>query len=303
MPTGGSPSFGEFASSWLTTWAAVRLKASGYREYETIVRRHLLPAFGSLALVDVSMTAIQNWVAEAVGESSSRSVRNRLIVLKKVMEAATDQGLLSENPVDLVAWPRIEPRDMLYLTPSQIGQLMEAVAPSWRLLVAFSVLGGLRKGEVLALEWSDVADDGESLSVSVTKSLRGGVVSTPKTVSSVSRVALPASMRPLVEQRRQEAGKHRLIFCRSDGRPLPDSVPNRILTRALASAGLPHVRWHDLRRSWAISHIVSGTDVRTLAALGRWSSSSTLLEVYAAFLPEVGVQAVRRVDQLVNRQL
>lgn len=302
MPSEGKPAtFGEFALSWLATWAIVRLKDSGYREYSGITLRHLIPYFGELILDEVTVYRIQVYIADKIRSGlAPRSVKNHVIVLKRILGVAVDYGLLLENPVDKVASPQIERPEMSFLTPEQIRQLIEATPASWRLLIALPALCGLRKGECLALEFSDIDSGAET--ISITKSMRGGIVSTPKTPSSVATVPLPESLLPLIEQTRRQAGGHKLVFCKADGSPLSDATPNRILARALAKAGLPAIRFHDLRRSWCIVHLRAGTDVRTLMTLGRWGSPTTLLQTYAAFIRPVGGDAVQRLDRLVNDQ-
>ncbi|KAF0209032.1 MAG: integrase family [Actinobacteria bacterium] len=296
-----SVTFAEFSRSWLSTWAIVRLKASGYREYESIVRLHLIPHFGELTLDEVTVYRIQVYIADKIALGlAPRSVKNHVIVLKRILGTAVDYGLLRENPVDKVASPRIERSEMSFLTPEQIRQLIEATPASWRLLIALPALCGLRKGEILALEFDDI--DTEAKTISITKSMRGGIVSTPKTSSSVATLSLPESLLPLIEHRRRQAGGHKLVFCKSDGSPLSDATPNRILARALIKAGLPTIRFHDLRHSWAVAHLRTGTDIKTLAYLGRWSSTATLLETYAHVLPAIGGDAVDRLDRMISRQ-
>ena len=295
----GAVSFRDFCVSWLATWAIVRLKASGYREYESIVRVHLAPAFGELMLDEVSVYRIQTYVACKIAAGlAPRSVKNHVIVLKRILSTAVDHGMIIENPVDKVAMPRIERSEMSFLTPDQLRRLIEATPPSWRLLISLSALCGLRKGEVLALTWDDI--DLEATTLSVNKSTRGGIVSTPKTWASFSAVPLPESVSSLIAQRRRQAGGHSLVFCKADGSPLSDTTPNRILAKALTTAGLPSIRFHDLRHTWAVAHLRAGTDIKTLAALGRWSSPTTLLETYAHVIPSIGGDAVRRLDALVN---
>ena len=302
LPARVSPvSFGEFTLSWLATWAAVKLKASAYREYESIARRHLMPAFGDLDLSHVTTERIQVYMAGKLEDGmSGRSVVNHTIVLKRILGTAVDYGLIPENPVDKIAQPRVERSEMSFLTPEELHRLIEATPSSWRLLIALPALCGLRKGETLALEFSDVST--EAMSISITKSMRGGMASSPKTSSSVSTIPLPESLLPLIEQRRRQARGHRLVFCRSDGSPLSDTTPNRVLARALAYAGLPSIRFHDLRHSWVVAHLRAGTDIKTLARLGRWSSTTTLLETYAHVIPSIGGDAVQRLDRLVNGQ-
>jgi len=287
--------FAEFSRSWLSTWAIVRLKASGYREYESIVRLHLVPEFGELRLSDITPEAIQSWVASTIsGGVAPATGRNRLIVLKRVLETAVEYGLISENPVDSVAFPRVERQEMKYLSPQEVRLLLDECPESWCLLLALPALCGLRKGECLALEWSDI--DTEAMTISVNKTMRSGRVTSPKTSSSRSIVPVPESLSPLIAQRRRRAGDHPLVFCKSDGRPLSDSTPNRILRQALEKAGLPHIRFHDLRHSWAVAHIQAGTDLKTLAHLGRWSSTQTLLDTYSHVIG-MGGDAVKRFDE------
>lgn len=302
MPTGVEPPlFSEFALQWLATRAVVELKTSAFIEYSSIVRRHLIPEFGPTPLRDLTPQHIQEWIAASIASGASpRTVRNRVIVLRRIFDTAVDYGVVSRNVARLVGSIHIEPRDKKYLSPEQIRMLLAATPSSWRLLLALPALCGLRKSECLALKFDDISPG--SMNMRITKSLRAGVVTCTKTSASVSSVPLPESLLSLIEQRRRRAGGHKLVFCRSDGLPLSDATPNRVLSTALKRAGLPHIRFHDLRSSWAIAHLQAGTDIKTLTALGRWSSPTTLLETYAAFIPSVGSDAVRKVDAMINDQ-
>lgn len=299
LTMGGSVTFADFAISWLATWGAVRLKDSARREYESVIRVHLSPAFGDLPLGAITVERVQTYLAiKIAGGLSARTVANHAIVLKRVLGTAVDYGMLSENPVDKVARPRVERSEMRFLAPAQLRELIEATRPSWRLLIALPALCGLRKGECLALEFDDI--DTEAMTISVTKSMRAGVVTSPKTPASFAAIPFPQSLSPLLAQRRTSG--HRLVFCRADGSPLSDSTPNRVLDRALVAAHLPRIRFHDLRHSWAVAHLRAGTDIKTLAALGRWSSPTVLLETYAHVIPTMGGDAVRRFDRLLDGQ-
>lgn len=293
MPT----TFEMFVLLWLATVAIVRFKRSGYREYEAICRNHLTPAFGDMLLEDITSHAVQRYVAEKVsGGLSPRTVRNQVQVLRLVLDYALVCGLVYENAARKVAWPRHDRREMAYLTPDQVQRLIEATIPSWRLLIAMAALTGLRKSSQLALLFSDT--DVEAQVISVSKAIRGGVVTSTKTGVTGS-IPLPGSLIPLLEERRSRvADPDGLVFSRA-GKPLPDGLPNRILAKALASAGLPQVRWHDLRHSWVVAHLKSGTTIPELTRLGLWKNADTLLSVYAHVLPASGGDAVGRLDELM----
>lgn len=299
MPTGGGTvKFSDFCTSWLVTWAIVRLKASGYREYESVVRLHLVPAFGDLSLDAITTERIQVYIADRIKNGlAPRSVDNHVIVLKRILGTAVDYRLISENPVDRVARPRGERPEMSFLTPPQLRQLIDACEPSWALLIALPALVGLRKSECLSAEWADL--DLENMTISVSKSVRGGVITaTAKTRSSVSKVPLPEALSPYIAQRRRHADGHKLVFSKGNNglTPLSDATPNRVLDRALKAAYLPPMRFHDLRHSWAVAHLRAGTDIKTLAHLGRWASPATLISTYAHVIG-VGGDAVRAFDE------
>ncbi len=303
MPSEGDRTrFAQFAHSWLATCGIVRLKRSAFQQYSAVVRLHLVPEFGEAQLSDITAECIQTWVASAISDGvAPATVRNRLIVLKRILANAVEYGLLGENSVDSVAFPRVERQEMKFLSPTEVRRLLDATPESWRLLLALPALCGLRKGECLALEWSSDIDT-EAMSISVSKTMRSGVVTSPKTSSSRSIVPMPESLIPLIDQRRRQLGGAGLVFCKSDGRPLSDAAPNRVLNRALEKAGLPHIAFHGLRHSWAVAHLKAGTDIKTLAHLGRWSSTQTLLDTYSHVIG-IGGDAVRRFDEFMNDQI
>lgn len=293
--------FGQHGETWLHDVGAVRLKPTGYREYESIVRRHLTPAFGGLLLSQVGPQQIQEYIANKVKSGlSPRTVANHVQVLRRLMEYAITCGLITQNPVSKVALPRLERTEMRFLTPEQLRRTIEATPRSWRLLTAMAALTGLRKSTQLALTFADI--NAEANTISVSKAIRNGIVMSTKT-GVTGTIPLPKSLIPLLEARRaQVVDADGLIFCRRDGSPLPDGLPNRILAKVLAEAGLPRIRWHDLRHSWVVGHLIAGSDIPTIQRLGLWKNADTLLSVYAHVLPSTGGDAVRRLDEFVSSQ-
>lgn len=293
--------FQQFVLSWLATVAIVDLKASGYREYESICRVHLVPAFGDMPIEGITPVSIQGYTADKVASGlSPRTVANHVQVLRRILAYALTCGLVTENAALRVKLPRQERTEMRFLTPEQLRQLIEATPRSWRLLIAMAALTGLRKSTQLALVFPDISL--EARTISVTKAIRAGVVTSTKTDVTGS-IPLPESLIPMIEARRLKApDPNGLIFCRSDGSPLPDGLPNRILAKSLATAGLPPVRWHDLRHSWVVAHLKAGTDIPTLQRLGLWKNADTLLSTYAHVLPATGGDAVRRLDAIVSSE-
>lgn len=295
--------FEELTSIWLDQVARVTLKESGFKSYEATCRLHLVPAFGEKPIDEITSSEVQGYVANKVKAGlSERTVANHVHVLKRLMAFATDRGLIDASPVTSVSSPRQEPAStrLRYLGTEQIRQLVGATPSAWRVLMATACLTGLRKGELLALRFSDL--DFDKRTISVSKTIRNGVVTSPKNSWSVGVVPMPETVAELLLERRHKvADPDGYVFCRKDGTPLPSHVPNSILGKALAAAGLPRVTWHEAtRHSWVTAHLKAGTTVPELQSLGRWKTPEVLLSVYAHLLPDAHAQAARRVDALMN---
>lgn len=298
--------FKELVATWLDTVASVELKPSGFKSYEAICRLHLVPAFGELPISEVTSDKVQGYVAtKRKAGLSARTVTNHVHVLKRLLNYAVTAGVIESNPVSAVSAPRQEPEStrVRYLTPEQLQRLIQATPPAWRVLIATACLTGLRKGEQLALRFTDLDFDKHTISVSKTLQ-RDGSTTSPKTPWSVGVIPMPETLVPLLKERRRKAADpDGLVFSRKDGAPLPSSVPNRVLSKALEAAGLPSVTWHEMsRHSWTVAHLQAGTDVATLQRLGRWKTADVLLSTYAHVLPASGGDAAQKVDDLVNSE-
>lgn len=277
-------SFLEFSERWLSWYASVRYKSTGYREYESLIRNHLAPAFSSLPLTNLTTDLIQRYTAEKITSGlSPRTVKNHVVLLRRMLQTAHDWQLVGDNAAMLVALPRQEKAEMRFLTPAQMNALIEATPSSWRLLIALACLTGMRKGEILALQWECV--DITRRQITVMRSMRGGVIHDVKTPTSRAAIPVPEPLVALLSLRRSMSPDTALVFCRADGSPLADSKPNRVLMTALNNGGLPRVRFHDLRHSWVMAHVASGTPLTTIQRLGRWKTAQTLVDAYGHWLP------------------
>lgn len=292
--------FESFVMTWLAVVATVTLKGSAYVQYESICRRHLIPAFGDAPIEAITTEKVQEYLADKVKCGlSPRTVRNHFEVLRRVMAYAIACGLVAQDPTRDAVLPRFERLEMTFLTPDGLRRLIESTPKSWRLLTAMAALTGLRKGEQLALKFTDI--DFSRRTITVSRSMRDGQTSSCKTATSVGVIPLPESLIPMLRERREKvADPEGLIFCRANGSPLPDGLPNAVLASALSVAGLPPMRWHDLRHSWVVSHLQAGTSISQLVRLGRWKSADVLLSTYAHVLPAEAGDAVRKMEQLVD---
>jgi integrase len=260
--------FGEAADAWLSRKKPV-IEASTYRDYETHLRMRLKPSFGELKLRQITRGRIEDYLAELdeAGELSRKTINDSLIPLRQVLARATRDGAIARNPAS--SGDRDDPLELPYerpamraLTREQARAYLDA-CPGWYRPLAEVLLGaGLRVGEAIALEWSDI--DWDAGAILVTKTVKVGGVGTPKGDKTRSVAVADYLLEVLREHR---AGRGAL-----GGPVFPHPTPGLALTRhavrrrghmpAVEDAGLPvGVRLHDLRHTAATLWLAAGASI------------------------------------------
>ncbi|MCH9032289.1 MAG: site-specific integrase [candidate division Zixibacteria bacterium] len=294
--------FSEFARKWLTDYVKVSVKESTYVSYEAIVRLHLNPHFGEFWLNQITPVQIQNLVSRKISRDglSPKSVVNILAPLKEMFKHAVLWGYLRRNPASLINNPRIEQKEMDFLTPSEICLLMENVLPKYHTLFLTAIMTGMRRGEILGLQWDDI--DWRSSQICVRRSLYKGKFISPKSKRALRRITMSPMLREGLEQHRLLAPRSEmdLVFCQDNGKPIqPDNMVKREFLPALQRAGLRRIRFHDLRHTFASLLIAQGENVKIVQNQLGHSSATTTLDRYGHLMPNAEQEAASRLDQTV----
>lgn len=281
--------FEQFATKWLIEYAEPRVKPSTLDGYQRYLEGHVVPAFGAIPLTRLTTGHIQDFVSGLQARGlSPKSINNYLVPLKLMLKHAVRWGYLASNPADGVERARVTPKEMQALTPEQVRALLAVVAPEDSLFFTTAVMTGLRRGELLGLQWRDVDFDARQLRVA--RSVWRGEFISPKSKRSTRRVDLTPSLleafagaRPL--GRIEDTGTS-LIFPGPNGRPLdPDNLVKRRFLPALERAGVPRIRFHDLRHTYASLLIAAGEHPKYVQAQLGHASIQTTLDRYGHLLP------------------
>jgi integrase len=313
--------FEVYAAAWLTA-KQPRLEAATFQEYETHLRLRLIPAFGKLRLRDVTRARVEAYVAaqHARGKLSVKSINNSLIPLRQIMARAVRDGIIASNPAaalgrdDPLALP-YEPPSMRYLDVSQASAYLAAAPEAYQPLAELLIATGLRIGEAVALEWSDVDFEALTLRVSRSRKLGGAVGGTKSDRSRMVHID-PGLAQTLEQQRRSSGRLGRLVFSTSTGSMLnPTNVRNRWHAQTLRDAGLPHIRLHDLRHTAATLAVAAGESVLFVQSMLGHSDVRTTMryahpdhEAHRAAAARVaafrksGATGLLRVEGLLGRQ-
>ena len=215
---------------------------------------------------------------------SPKTVRNINQVISSAMQLAIQQHLISHDPTDGCALPKTEHREMQTLSADQLAAfLLEAKHSGVFEMYYIELATGLRRGELLGLKWEDIDFANQTLRVRrQVGRINGEVREAPlKTKNAYRTISLGTDAIGVLKQQREKQPSSSYVFPSPTGGPIaPDSVLH-MLHRVLDRAGLPEIRFHDLRHTFATLALQNGVDVKTVSGmLGHFSAGFTL-DTYA----------------------
>ena len=247
---------------------------STYNRYKLDVEQHLIPRLGRLQLGHLAHVHVSQMFAGMEADGFRADARRKAgTVLRQVLKHAVMLGLIHNNPALKVPLPKVTREEIHPLTPEEVGRLLAAAA-SDRLfaLYVLALDSGMRQGELFALEWSDL-DEGRQ-EVTVVKSLSdiSGTLTVKDTKTKKGRRRIPISPATMAElaahreRMRVEGHGGRLVFCDQGGSFLrKPNVTRRSYRPALGRAGLTDVRLHDLRHTCATLLLLNNINVKVVS--------------------------------------
>ena len=306
---------GKHLGAWLGA-VAPGLRPKTMVSYSYFVR--LIDAdLGAVKLAKLTSEDVDGMMGRLTARGlSPKTVSCARIVLRAALSAAERKGLVAKNVArgKLVTPPTVPHHDPVQLSPGQVEAMLTAIPdPGLRRLVTVAVSTGLRSGELLGLRWSDVDSDGGELHVRVALQRVAGEyrLAEPKSAKSRRTVPLthPAHAALQAERvaqaaARQAAGRgwHEslpgLVFTTATGQPRSGSGLGHGLSVALKAAGLPAMRWHDLRAVYGGALLASGADLGTVSVLLGHASVNLTLSTYAGVAPSLKHEAADRLEKL-----
>lgn len=301
---------GEYLAQWIKDYAAGSVAPTTLASYSMIIRRHLTPALGHIPLARLTVQEIQGYLSHKLSEGlSSTTLLHHHRLLREALKHAVRWGLLIRNPAEWADPPRARRTEMHVWDEEQVRLFLAEARRSsacYPLYLA-AVLTGMRQGELLGLRWLDVNFALETATVQQTLYRLGGqqLWRHPKTATSRRTIALPPGL--LAELRRIQTAQiefkrllgaqyevHDLVFCQPNGKPLhAHNITQRDFRRIIERAGLPRIRFHDLRHCHATHLLRTGTNPKVVSERLGHSTPAFTLSVYSHVLPGMQREAAR----------
>lgn len=306
-----------FLKTWLEDTARLNLRVRTYIRYRELMERHVVPTLGNVKLQKLSPQQLQKLYKTKLDEGyAPQTVKHIHRVLHRALNCALRWGLVGRNVCDAVDPPRVPRKEMTVLNVEQAVQFLAAAKNDpLEALYVLALTSGLRSGEILGLQWSDLSLAEGKLQVRRTIAYvpkKGLVISEPKTSKSRRSVHLTAIAIEALKRHRVRQNEMRLaagalwaagdwVFCNSVGKPLDGShLLRRSFRPLLKKAGLPAIRFHDLRHSSATLLLSLGVHPKIVSEILGHAQISLTLDTYSHVLPSLQEEAFNRLNTLLT---
>ncbi len=288
-------------ANWLDVWQETYLedvKKSSQDRYKSIIKNHIIPALGEIVLSSLKTVTIQKFLNDMKNKKilSEKSVKNIRLVLHKALDSAVENEMIRTNPCTKAKVPSYEepPVEMRPLKDKEVSEFLKAIEGNpFERLYYVALFTGMRESEIIGLSW-DCVDFGTS-KIHLYRQLkraRGGdntySFSSLKNKQSRTFTAPLNVMAMLQKVKRQQSewrlkagtawnNEDNLVFTNELGGHVHTKTVYRQFKRIVADIGLPQVRFHDLRHTYATLALQQGVDAKTVSSnLGHSTVAFTL---------------------------
>lgn len=327
--------FGEWLDIWLENYC-LNVKPATLQLYSSTVHNRLSPNLGAVPLQKLTPLMIQNFVKNAVQgnlrlpppnpdakgyssrtkcrQLSSKTIKNVVGILHKSLDVAVQLEYLHSNPANNIQLPRIEKQEIQPLPENLVAAFTVALADDfYRLPILVDLFTGLRQSELVGLEWNDIDFAAGIITVRRQLQLIKGEYIFSTTKNSKPRQVAPApfvfdflrEQQTMQDEWKAAAGRYwgnadDLVFTNELGEHIVHRTLYQHMKAAAIAVGCPNLRFHDLRHTFAVYSLESGSDVKNVqSALGHYSAAFTL-DQYCTVTENMQQRNAQRMQQFVE---
>ncbi len=289
---------GEWLDKWLDEYMIFTIRESTLDSYRAMVKNQVKPFIGSKQISSLTTADMQKFYNKIKKEGRVREhpihgktladsmVRGVHMMLHEALDVAVRERLLVKNPTNGTTVPKCNYPEKQILGDDQLETFLKAIKGHeyWCDFFYVEVMTGLRRGEICGLKWQDINFEENKLQVKRSVSVKkgGGVsIGETKTETGVRSILMPPSVAEVLQNRKQRAITEWVFpnFIHPE-QPISPATAYRKLKIILKHAGLPLIRFHDLRHTFATHATHGGVDPKTLAGILGHTNASFTLDTY-----------------------
>ena len=280
---------------------------------------HIIPYLGNIKLAKLQPIQAQKFLTElgntGLANSSITAIHR---IFKTALNQAVKLELLPRNPMEAVEKPRTPKTTMQVLNSEQVVELLQsAEGRQYHTLLLTAVYTGMRRGELLGLMWKDVdLEQGVIRVRQIAQRItgKGMVFGDTKTSGSRRAITIPQSVVVALKKEKVKQAEWKLkygslfkdnglVFCSKTGKPVEPRILQEFLKRSLQIAGLPPIRFHDLRHTHATLLLQQGVHPKIVAERLGHANVGMTLDTYSHVLPNMQQEAVQKLDEALQRKI
>jgi integrase len=273
-------------------------KPSAIAAYDGALRLHLLDDLGAHRLSEIGRADVQDLADRLLAKGLDPStIRNSLMPLRAIYRRALARGEVAVNPTTGLELPAVRGSRDRIASPVEAAALLAALDDeSDRALWATALYGGLRRGELMALAWSDVDLAGGLIRVERSYDPRAREIIAPKSRAGVRKVPIASALRGHLLAHRLRSGRADGLVFGDGGTPFDDWQVRRRAVRTWKAAGLDPIGLHEARHTCASIFIAAGVNVKALSSYLGHASITITLDRYGHLMPGNEEQAAGLLD-------
>ncbi|KAA3641957.1 MAG: site-specific integrase [Chloroflexi bacterium] len=312
---GASLTIADYLKEWLEI-VKPTLRPKTWMQYSQVCNQHIIPHLGRNRLKDLRTDHIQLLYSSNLKEGKSvRTVRLMHSIFRRALNHALEWGLLGRNPIHGAKPPIQKKKEMKFLNVNQVRALLGTVENTrYEALYHLAVTTGMRQGELLGLKFQDV--NYKQKSIRVQRQLQritgqGLVFSEPKTRNAKRLISLGdnalgkiISQKDIIDKERLFAGNRwqdfDLIFPSIIGTPHEPRNLYRHFIKILMQAGLPKIRFHDLRHTAASLMLQRNIHPKVVQERLGHSSISLTIDIYSHAMPSMQEAIANELDRFLG---
>lgn len=310
----------EYLYEWLNLYAKLKVKETTFKNYKRAIDSRINPFLGSVKIDELTLAHGQKFIQYLVDEGLKPSyIEYVFTVLKSSLEKAVEWELIIKNPILKVELPRPRRRNYITWSLEEVDHFLKFAKNyniSYYTLFLVLIYTGMRRGEVLALRWSDIKLDNHEISIiqNLIYDEEGFRFSDLKTQSSKRVIKIDDFVVKELKAHKAKQNEMKLfmgnaynhdldlVFCREDGQPLYPRTVAQNFTNIIKKAKVPQIRIHDLRHTHATLLMELGENPKVVAERLGHSNIATTLRTYSHVTPKMQEEAVKNFGTALRKK-